>query len=121
MAATVQPVSAPPRGEFRLQTERIEKLAAKLQDEGGDPEIRAAALDLVQSVIELHGVALHSMIESFSQTSEGEKALAESLKDDLVASMLLLHELHPDDIQTRVLRGIERCGRTCNRMVEMLS
>ena len=32
----------------------------------------------------------------------------EALNDDLVASMLLLHGLHPDDIQTRVLRGIEK-------------
>ncbi len=107
MASSVQPISAPQRGEFRLQTDRVEKLAAKLQN-AGDPEIRAAALDLVQSVIELHGAALQSMIESLTQTAEGEKALEESLNDDLVASMLLLHGLHPDDIETRVLRGIEK-------------
>lgn len=107
MAASAQSISAPQRGEFRLQTERIEKLAAKLEN-AGDPEIRAAALDLVQSVVELHGTALQCMIETFSQTAEGEKALNEALKDDLVASMLLLHGLHPDDIETRVLRGIEK-------------
>jgi Fe-S cluster biogenesis protein NfuA len=107
MAASVQSVSAPQRGEFRLQAERVEKLVAKLEN-AGDPELRAAALDLVQSVIELHGVALQSMIEAFSQTAEGQKALNEALKDDLVASMLVLHGLHPDDIETRVLRGIEK-------------
>jgi Fe-S cluster biogenesis protein NfuA len=107
MAASAQPISAPERGEFRLQTERVEKLAAKLE-KAGDPEIRATALDLVQSVIELHGAALQHMVESLSRTPEGQEALSEALNDDLVASMLLLHGLHPDDMQTRVMRGIEK-------------
>jgi Fe-S cluster biogenesis protein NfuA len=106
MAAIAQPIGAPQPGEFHLQTERVEKLATKLE-ECGDPEVRTAALDLVQSVIELHGAALQRMIESLSQTAAGEKLLDEALTDDLVASMLLLHGLHPDDIETRVLRGIE--------------
>jgi Fe-S cluster biogenesis protein NfuA len=107
MAATVQPISPPQPGEFRLQTERVEKLAAKLES-AGNPEIRTAALDLVQSVIELHGSALQHMLDSFSRTPEGEQALSEALNDDLVASMFLLHGLHPDDIETRILRGIEK-------------
>ena len=107
MATTVQPISAPQRGEFHLETKRIETLAAKLEN-SGDPETRAAALDLVRSVIELHGAALERMIESLSETLEGEKALDEALKDNMVASMLLLHGLHPDDMETRVLRGIEK-------------
>ena len=60
-AKAEQQIAAPGRGEFRVQTERVEKLAAKLET-AGDPEIRAAALDLVQSVIELHGAALDRMI-----------------------------------------------------------
>ena len=106
MAAFVQTASRPPRkapppGEFRLQTERVERLAAKLESTG-DPETRAAALDLVQSVIELHGAALSRLIDSLSSTPEGAVALQEAVKDELVASMLLLHTLHPDDIETRV-------------------
>ncbi len=105
--ASLPPLKAPPPGEFRLQTERVERLAAKLESTG-DPETRAAALDLVQSVIELHGAALSRLIDSLSSTPEGAVALQEAVKDELVASMLLLHTLHPDDIETRVLRGIER-------------
>lgn len=99
---------APPqRGEFRLQTERVEKLAARLES-AGDPEIRATALDLVQSVIELHGSALQRLVDSLLQTPEGEQLLAHALEDDLIAAVLLLHSLHPDDMETRVLRGIEK-------------
>jgi len=91
---------------FKTQTERVEKLAAKL-DQANDPETRATALELVQSVIELHGAALQSLIERCIATPEGESVLDEALRDDLVASMFLLHSLHPDDLETRVLRGIE--------------
>lgn len=104
---TATAISAPPKGEFRIKTERVEELAAKL-DTSGDPEVRATALDLVKSVIELHGAALQRMVDSLSRTAAGEAALAEALNEDLVASMLLLHGLHPDDIETRVLRGVEK-------------
>ena len=41
------------------------------------------------------------------ETADGERVLNEALKDDLVASMFLLHSLHPDDLETRVARGLE--------------
>ena len=47
MAASAEQTFAEPRrGEFHGQSERVEKLAAKL-DQGGDPEVRAAAMELV--------------------------------------------------------------------------
>lgn len=100
-------IAPPQRGEFHLRTERVEKLAARLES-AGDPEIRATALDLVQSVVELHGAALRRLVDSLKRTLEGEQALSEALENDLISSMLLLHNLHPDDIETRVLRGIEK-------------
>jgi Fe-S cluster biogenesis protein NfuA len=92
--------------EFKVQTDRVEKLAARLEL-ANDPETRATALELVQSVIELHGAALQALIDRFIATDEGERILSEALQDDLVSSMFLLHSLHPDDLETRVLRGIE--------------
>ena len=101
--------SVPPEprktSEFKAQTDRVEKLAARLE-QANDPETRAAALQLVQSVIELHGAALQALIDRCVATSEGERILDEALQDDLVSSMFLLHNLHPDDLETRVLRGI---------------
>jgi Fe-S cluster biogenesis protein NfuA len=100
-------IAPPQRGQFRLQTERVEKLAARLQS-AGDPEIRATALDLVQSVVELHGAALQRLVDSLTRTPAGQQILSEALENDLISSMLLLHNLHPDDLETRVLRGIEK-------------
>ncbi len=102
--------SVPPEprkpSEFKAQTDRVEKLAARLE-QANDPETRATALELVQSVIELHGAALQVLIDRCVATPEGERILDEALQDDLVSSMFLLHNLHPDDLETRVLRGIE--------------
>jgi Fe-S cluster biogenesis protein NfuA len=93
--------------EFRVHAERIDKLVGRL-DGCGDPEIRAVALELVQSVVELHGAAIERMLESISQTTAGERALDEAIKNDLIASVLLLHGLHPDPIETRVLQALDK-------------
>src|ERR1700761_7499943 len=101
MAAKAEPqIAAPRRGDFRVQSEHVEKLAARL-DECGDPEVRAAALELVQSVVELHGAGLQRLIDRCLEVPEGERVLSEALKDDLVAGMFLLHSLHPDSMETR--------------------
>jgi Fe-S cluster biogenesis protein NfuA len=105
-AKAEQPMAAPRRAEFRAQSEHVEKLAAKL-DQAGDPEVRAAALELVQSVVELHGAALQRLIDKCLETASGEQVLTAALEDNLVAGMFLLHSLHPDPIETRVVRGIE--------------
>jgi len=115
MAATAEPINdkiVEPRvrseghAQFKAQTERVEKLAARLE-QSNDPETRAIALELVQSVIELHGAALQNLIDRCVASPDGERVLDDALQDDLVASMFLLHSLHPDDLETRVLRGIE--------------
>jgi Fe-S cluster biogenesis protein NfuA len=105
-ASAEQPFTKQGRGEFRIQSERVEKLAARL-DQAGDPEVRAAALELVQSVVELHGAALERLIDKCLETVGGEMALNAALEDKLVAGMFLLHSLHPDDMETRVKRGLE--------------
>ena len=69
-ASAEQPMTAPRRGEFRAQSEHVEKLAAKL-DQAGDPEVRAAALELVQSVVELHGAALQRLDRQVPGNSRG--------------------------------------------------
>lgn len=113
MAASVEQITGiaavgyPEKREFRVHSERVEKLVSRL-DSSQDPELRAIALELVQCVVDLHGAALERMLESISQTSAGEDALDEALQDELVASVLLLHGLHPDAIETRVLRALEK-------------
>ena len=108
MAAIANP--APEVGEkreFRVHTERVERLISRL-DASKDAELRATALELVQCVVELHGAAIERMLENIAETPAGEAALDQALKDDLVASVLLLHGLHPDSIETRIHRALDK-------------
>jgi hypothetical protein len=66
-----------------------------------DPAARAVAVELVQAVMEFHAAALSRMLEIAG--SETAHALA---SDDLISSVLALHDLHPDDFETRVRRAI---------------
>jgi len=93
-------------GSFRLNSERVEKLAARLE-QASDPETRALALELVQAVVELHGAALERLIDRCLAVPEGQRVLDAALEDDLVSGVFLLHSLHPEDLETRVLRGLE--------------
>lgn len=108
MASIAEQVSErKPVREFHVRTEHIEKLIAGIQ-RADDPELRATALELLQCVIELHGAALDRLLAALRKTEAGEQALALAVEDDLVSSVLLLHELHPDDLETRVLRALEK-------------
>lgn len=93
--------------EFHVRTERIEELVNKLE-RAGDPELHTTALELVQSIMELHGAALGQLLDMVSQSTEGERLTEKFLADDLVASVLLLHGLHPEDMETRVLRALDK-------------
>lgn len=108
MATSVQPTTeVSQRREFRIHTERVETLVKRL-DGSHDPELRAVALELVQCVMELHGAALERILESVSQTAAGESALDAAVQDQLVSGVLVLHGLHPDTMQTRVLRALDK-------------
>jgi len=93
--------------EFHARAEQIEQLVRTLESIA-DPQVHAAALELMQSIMELHGAGLERVLELLSQTPDGERVTDELLEDELVASLLVLHGLHPEDIQTRVLQALDK-------------
>jgi len=61
----------------------------------------------VQSVIELHGAALERMLENIAQTLAGSRhERCNRGRPD--REILLLHGLHPDPIEARVLRALAK-------------
>ncbi len=93
--------------EFQARTQEVEELVKKLE-RAGDPELHATALELVQSVVDLHGAALERMMDVLLRSRGGEDALFEAIKDELVSSMFLLHGLHPESVEIRVLRALDK-------------
>ncbi len=89
-------------GQLQNGTRRVEDLIGKL-DVAGDPSLRAAAAELVDWLLHLHGAALERMIEIAHGTgAAGADLVSRFSRDDLIAQVLMLHGLHPVDLQTRV-------------------
>ncbi len=92
---------------FRDRIERIEALTVRLE-RSADDATRADAQELVHAILELHGAGLARLVEIMAGAGESGRALLESAaRDDLVGSLLLLYDLHPDDIGVRVERALE--------------
>jgi Fe-S cluster biogenesis protein NfuA len=90
---------------FRQQAEHLDALIAELEA-GGDDRAQSAARELVQAVMNVHGIALERLIQT---VAEQESGLLERLGDDpVVCSLLALHDMHPVPFATRVERGLEK-------------
>jgi len=95
-------------GEFQAHTERIERLVEKVNTLA-DEHARAAALDLMQSLMDLHGAAVSRIIELLSGAGEaGQKLLAKLGEDPLICGLLVLYGAHPVPLEERVRQAIER-------------
>ncbi len=71
-----------------------------------DREARSLCAELVQVVMEFHAAGLERMLSIVLQQENGPAILASFAGDDLAANVLLLHGLHPDDLQTRLERAL---------------
>jgi len=87
--------------------ERVEKLLAELRSHGG-PQVAATAEELVGCLVELYGAGLAGIVRILGEDSEAGARLLDALAaDPLVESLLLVHDLHPVDIGTRVEQALE--------------
>jgi Fe-S cluster biogenesis protein NfuA len=88
--------------------ERVARVEAQLEavEALPDPGARTTAAETVQSLLELYGEGLARILASAREA--GCEALVEALAaDELVSHLLLLHGLHPLDVETRVRRALE--------------
>jgi Fe-S cluster biogenesis protein NfuA len=92
--------------EHRRQAERIEALIQEVAT-FSDPHARATTEELVRALLDMYGEGLASILELTVQNAASGHALIETFaNDDLVGSLLLLHGLHPLDIETRITRAL---------------
>jgi Fe-S cluster biogenesis protein NfuA len=95
-------------GEVQHDIQRIGGLVQEIESIA-DPAIRASTKNLVQSLMELHGSALEKALEIISEAGEPGMAIIDRLgHDPLLSCVLVLYGLHPEDIESRVTRAVER-------------
>jgi len=90
--------------------ERVEALLAERRSHAG-PQVAATAEELVSCLVELYGAGLAEIVRIIGEDPEGNgsgpRLMAALVADPLVESLLLLHDLHPLDVGTRVRQAIE--------------
>jgi Fe-S cluster biogenesis protein NfuA len=92
---------------FQRLSQRIEGLIARIEA-APDPNVRAEALNLAQSLMELHGAGLGRLMEIVARAGASGYALMDDFAGDgLVAGLLLLYGLHPHDLETRVMKALD--------------
>jgi Fe-S cluster biogenesis protein NfuA len=93
---------------FQKRVQRIGEMVEQLEL-CADPNVRAMAKELLESLMALHGTALERILELAGKSGEpGEALIREYGRDDLVSSLLVLYGLHPDNLQARVTRALEK-------------
>ena len=109
--------------EVQERVQRIEALVHQCEAIP-DVKLRHNVQVLLQAVMELHGSALHRVMTLVSDRGPETAGLIEELaNDELVGNLLILHGLHPVDLQTRVERalgGIEAVLRGYGAQAEIL-
>ncbi|MYR44567.1 hypothetical protein [Streptomyces sp. SID5910] len=73
----------------------------------GDRAASEAAEELVRVLMEFYGAGLARVVELVGRAPAG-KALAALGDDELVASLLVLHGLHPDGVVARIAKALDR-------------
>ncbi|WP_406423612.1 hypothetical protein [Streptomyces sp. NBC_00842] len=103
-------VVAPPRALDAVEAgQRVEDLLDRLSTTG-DQEVCAAAEELVRVLMDFYGAGLARIVGRLGIPADrgtGDGPLAALLDDELVSSLLALHDLHPEDVGTRIARALD--------------
>jgi hypothetical protein len=98
--------------DLRAVGDRIESLLEQIRT--ADPRARQHAEELVRLVTELYGAALERIVASVTEAGLPRGELLERLaSDELVASLLLVHGLHPTSTAERVEAALDRARQAC--------
>lgn len=102
--------------EFQKRVQKIGNLVHDLETIA-DPASRAAAKELLQLLMDLHGTGLERILEVVFESGEsGPRIIDELGQDPLVSSLLILYGLHPDELQTRVERKLQQIASKIHKM-----
>jgi len=92
--------------ESLRRAERIEMLIQEVT-ELPDTGVRATVEELVQALLDMYGEGLAHILELTAQSGASGNELIEIFsQDDLLSSLFLLHDLHPEDLETRIDRAL---------------
>jgi len=97
-----------PDSTLQNKIQRIAGIVEQLES-NADPNTRALAKYLLESLMALHGAAFERILELARAEGEaGAELVRKCSRDELVSGLLILYGLHPDDLRTRVEHALEK-------------
>src|SRR5580692_9610222 len=95
-------------GDINLHGERIQRLLERI---GSLPY--PAAKDLInecmEAVLAFYGAGLNRILQIVSEDgAEGRKVYRDLINDDIIKGLLLIHDLHPLDLETRLREALDK-------------
>ena len=94
--------------DFQEQIKRLGKLIAQFEQLPEGPQ-KTTGKELVQLLMDVHGAGLERILEIvFDSKTAGPAVIDELGRDTVAGNMLLLYSLHPDDLETRIHRAVDR-------------
>jgi Fe-S cluster biogenesis protein NfuA/nitrite reductase/ring-hydroxylating ferredoxin subunit len=87
--------------------QRIQDLQERLEA-SGDAATREVADQLVSAVVQMYGAGLERIVELLAGAATDGRRLADALsEDELVSTLLLIHDLHPVPLEDRVQAALD--------------
>jgi Fe-S cluster biogenesis protein NfuA/nitrite reductase/ring-hydroxylating ferredoxin subunit len=87
--------------------ERVEDLQAQLES-AADLVPRELTEDLVAAIVQMYGAGLERIVGTLVDAgADGERIAASLAEDPLVATLLLIHDLHPVPLEQRVQAALD--------------
>lgn len=94
--------------ERQSQAARIEQLIQELAA-FPDPQMHAKTEELLYALLDMYGEGLAHILEMTAQAETAGQTLIETFaRDELVGSLLLLHGLHPVELETRIHLALDK-------------
>lgn len=96
--------------DFTAKLHRLEALIHQAE-RLPDPAARAHAHEVVRALLDLHAAGLERLLDHVAEAGAAGAAILDACAaDDVTSGLLLLHDLHPLDLEDRVRQALERVG-----------
>jgi Fe-S cluster biogenesis protein NfuA/nitrite reductase/ring-hydroxylating ferredoxin subunit len=87
--------------------EIVQELQARLES-AADPATRELAEEVVSAIVQMYGAGLERIVGGLLDAGEEGRQIATRLSEDpLVATLLLIHDLHPVPLEQRVQEALD--------------
>jgi Fe-S cluster biogenesis protein NfuA/nitrite reductase/ring-hydroxylating ferredoxin subunit len=100
--------AANPDCDINAYGERLQKLLAEVEALPY-PGARELIQDCMESVLGFYGAGLKRILQVVSEDGpEGRKVFRDLIRDDVVKGLLLVHDLHPLNLEARLLEALDK-------------